>query len=304
MAWRSVVINNPARLTLKHRAIQVEQDSGTVSVPLEDIATLVIDHPQVTLTNQLLSVCASQQIAVITVGQNHTPNGVLLSFLPHSRALKIMRQQLAMSTPHKKRLWQGLVQQKLRNQAEVLTRHDEADTANRLNSLANRVRSGDPDNCEAQGAQLYFPSLFGRDFTRDHSDLANAALNYGYSIIRSALARALVGYGFLPAFGLHHKNEQNAFNLADDLIEPYRPLVDAMVLTICRDAQPEETLDTSTKAQLISLLHKDTPRLENGKSLGTSTILALINATVISLGQRVTDGECNLMLPGLTGKPS
>ncbi len=299
MAWRSVVISNPARLFLKHRALLVEQETGAVNVPLEDITALVIDNPQVSLTSQLLSACAEHQIAVITVGRNHAPNGVLMPFLPHSRALKVMRQQLAMSVPHKKRLWQGLVQQKLRNQAELLARHDEHDMANRLYSLAERVRSGDPDNCEAQGAQLYFPTLFGLDFTRDQPHLANAALDYGYSIIRSALARALVSYGFLPAFGLHHKSEQNAFNLADDLIEPYRPLVDAQALAICRDAVPDAELDTTAKSRLVGLLHHDAPRFEKGIPSGQSTILAMVDATVVSMGQRVADGGVILTLPGI-----
>lgn len=302
MAWRSVVISNPARLSLKHRAMLVEQDTGTVSVPLEDIAALVIDNPQVSLTSQLLSACADQQIALITVGRNHAPNGVLIPFLPHSRALKVMRQQLAMSAPHKKRLWQGLVRQKLRNQAELLDRHEEHDIANRLYALGEQVRSGDPDNCEAQGAQLYFPALFGLDFTRDQPHLANAALDYGYSIIRSALARSLVSYGFLPAFGLHHKSEQNAFNLADDLIEPYRPLVDAQALAICRDAVPDAELDTTAKSRLVSLLHHDAPRVEKGIPTGQSTILAMVDATVVSMGQRVADGGVTLTLPGMPHK--
>lgn len=120
MAWRSVVITRPARLSFKQRAMQVDQNGDTLRVPLEDISVLVIDQPQVSLTAQLLSAFASQQIAVITVGPDHHPNGVLLPHLPHSRALKVMRAQLNMSQPRRKRLWQHIVQRKIRNQAAVL----------------------------------------------------------------------------------------------------------------------------------------------------------------------------------------
>lgn len=299
MAWRSVVINNPARLKLKHNALLVEQDAGTVSVPMEDIAVLVVDHPQVTITSQLLSACADRQLAVITVDQTHTPNGILLSYLPHSRALKVMRQQLAVSLPQKKRLWQSIIKQKLLNQAFLLRQYKQQDTAARLELLASRVRSGDPDNYEAYGAQIYFSALFGREFTRNDEILANGVLNYGYSIVRSAVARSLVGYGFLPAFGLHHCSEQNAFNLADDLMEPYRPIVDRLALAICIGTNVEGELNPLTKAKLVAILHQDAPRVEGSVITGKSTILSLIDATVISLGQCLLNERCDLVLPGM-----
>lgn len=299
MAWRSVVINNPARLKLKHKALVVEQDTGTVSVPMEDIAVLVIDHPQVTITSQLLSACADCQLAVITVDQTHTPNGILLSYLPHSRALKVMRQQLAMTLPHKKRLWQFIIKQKLLNQSCLLRHHKQVEIATRLEQLASRVKSGDPDNYEAYGAQIYFTALFGREFTRNDEILSNGILNYGYSIVRSAVARSLVGYGFLPAFGLHHCNEQNAFNLADDLMEPYRPIVDGLALDLYRFVCDEEELNTSTKAKLVAILQQDTPRVESGVITGQSTLLSLIDATVISLGQCILNERCDMVLPGM-----
>lgn len=299
MAWRSVVITNPARLKFKNRALLIEQGSDCVSVPLEDIATLVIDCPQVTLTSQLLSACASQQIAVITVDETHTPNGVMLPFLPHTRALRVMRRQLAMTAPQRKRLWQSLVRQKLLNQSQVLAFNDQEQTADHLYAMAGQVRSGDPDNYEAQGAQLYFPALFGSGFTRNDEEFINGALNYGYSIIRSALARALVGYGFLPAFGLHHRSEQNSFNLADDLIEPYRPLVDNLVTNFAAESH----LGRESKAKLVSLLHQDAPRVENDTVSGKSTVLALVDATVISLARCVEGGEVSLTLPGLPNEP-
>lgn len=299
MAWRSVLISQPAWLKLKHRALVVEQEQGTAVVPLEDIAVIVIDHYQVTITGQLLATCASEQIAVITVDETHTPNGVLLAHTPHSRAVKVLRSQMAMTEAHKKRLWQLIVRQKIRNQAQLLQQVGQERTADRLFGLAKRVKSGDADNLEAQAAQVYFPAVFGEDFTRDRLLFVNSALNYGYMVMRSAIARSLVSYGFLPALGLHHDSELNAFNLADDLIEPYRILIDQAVYALSQNYAPEAELDVSAKASLVRLLHQDVLRLDNEQSAGVSAVLALIDATVISLGQSLQTGALSLVLPSL-----
>lgn len=299
MAWRSVVISKPARLSFAQRALVIEQSQGMARVPLEDIAAIVIDNPQITITVPLLVACADAQVIVITVDDSHTPNGIFLSHTPHSRAVKVMRGQVAMSTPHKKRLWQLLVQQKIRNQAQLLAQVGKADSAKHLHALADAVKSGDSDNLEAQAAAHYFPALFGKGFTRDDACFANSALNYGYAIIRSAIARSLVSYGFLPAFGLHHCSELNAFNLADDIIEPYRILVDACVIKLYQTYDGDDDLDMTAKATLVNLLHQDTQRLENGNPAGISTTLALIDASCISLGQSIHTGSLSLTLPSI-----
>lgn len=298
MTWRSVVITKPARLSFKNRALVVEQEGNKASVPLEDIAVLVVDTPQAILTSQLLSACMDAGIVMITVNAIHTPNGVLMPYLSHSRALKVMRLQMALSIPAQKRIWQSIVQQKLRNQSAVLEFRDSQVVAKHLLHLASQVRSGDTDNFEAQGAGIYFPALFYKGFNRAKDCFYNAALNYCYSIVRSAIARSLVAYGFLPAFGLHHRSELNAFNLADDLIEPYRPLVDVWVVKNY-PLQPERELNPQDKATLISILHVDAPRLRGDVVEGSSTVLALIEATVISLSQRLQDANVNLVMPGL-----
>ena len=156
MAWRSVVITQPARLRLDQRALAVDGDAGTVRIALEDISVLVIDQPQVTLTGQLLSALAEAQIATVTVGTDHHPNGVLLPHLPHSRMLRVMRAQLGMRQPRCKRLWQHIVQRKIRNQAEVLKRHGHDSACRRLQVLSREVRSGDAGYAESQAAQVYF----------------------------------------------------------------------------------------------------------------------------------------------------
>ncbi len=300
MAWRSVVISNPAQLSCKQGRMQIAQGGETVSVPMEDIAVLVMDHPQVTLSAHLLSACADCQLAVITVNKSHIPNGMFHAYLPHSRALKVMRQQLAMTEPQKKRLWQTVIRQKLINQAAVLANAHLRTISEALSGLAHQVRSGDPDNYEAQGAQIYFSALFGKGFNRSDEIALNAALNYGYSIVRGAVARSLVSHGFLPAFGLHHCSEQNAFNLADDLLEPYRPVVDQFVY---QKHHGLIELDSSVKASLVGLLHHDLPRVDHGEVTDTSTVLALVDATVVSLGQEMVDQQNRLVLPIVSNAP-
>lgn len=291
MAWRSVVISQPARLSLVRGAMQVEQDAGTAKIPLEDISVLVIDQPQVTITAQLLSHLAAAQIATITVGSDHCPNGVLLPFVPHSRALKIMQAQLALSVPTQKRLWQHIIKQKIHNQAQVLERYGHAE-AETLRLLASRVRSGDTENHEAQAAKRYFSVVFGAGFIRAQERFYNAAINYGYACLRAAIARSLCAYGFLPAFGLHHCSELNTFNLADDLIEPFRPLLDAHVLKNF----PKELADDLTpihKATVVNILHQDIATTSHQGKNSACTVLAAIDALVISLSQIVQDTSPN-----------
>jgi CRISPR-associated protein Cas1 len=256
-------------------------------IPLEDIAHLIIDHQAVTLTASVLSQCADAGISVITVGPSHIPNAMLTPFLPHSRALKVIRAQLAASIPTTKRLWQRLIQQKIANQAALLLDIGEEGTGERLRHMAGTVRSGDPQNLEAQAARIYFRALWGHGFRRGPEGLTNIMLNYGYAVVRSALARALVCHGFLPALGLHHRSEQNAFNLADDLIEPYRPLVDRHVRAIWLDIDSIPAgLSPHIKGQLVSLLHRDVRHgAQPPEQDVCSTVLASTEALVISLAQ-------------------
>lgn len=300
MGWRSVVISNPAQLDFHLRALRVRQDGNTAHVPLEDISILLIEHPQVTLTSALLSALADAQVAVLTIGADHHPNGVLLPYLPHSRALKVMRAQLDTSQPAQKRLWQTIVQQKIRNQAAVLARHANAGRDIRaLLAMADDVRSGDTDNLEGLAAQRYFRALWGDDFTRNQPRFVNAALNYGYAVVRAAIARSLVAYGFLPAFGIHHRSEQNAFNLADDLIEPYRPLVDAHVLKSW-PLEPERELSPKDKQHLIGLLHRDITT-----TTARQTLLAAVDSSVVSLSQWLEHASPSVfVMPILTGQPT
>lgn len=256
MLTRVVEIGNPAKLRLADRALEVERaDQPLVRIPLEDLGLLLIDHPQVTLTHALVQACAAAGTAIISCDAKHLPCAALVPFAGHSLHAKVVQAQADASLPSRKRLWQTVVRAKIRAQADCLLicrQH-----AGGLPNLIDQVRSGDPENVEAQAAQRYWRQLFGDDFRRDQDgEGINALLNYGYAILRSAIARAAVGSGLHPGLGLHHCNQYNAYALADDLMEPLRPAVDRLVFDLCRDSIVP-ALDRPTKALLISLTASD-----------------------------------------------
>lgn len=223
------MIRNPARLSLQRRQLLIGTDDGDATLPLEDLNALLLESPRVTLTSSLLAACQEHDVCVITCDAAHMPNGVLLPFQPHSRQGKVARIQLSWSEPLRKRLWQRVVQTKITNQADCLARTGSEEAGHRLRILAGQVTSGDVGNLEAQAARAYWPHLFGPDFRRSGNDSINAALNYGYAVVRAFVARSQVAHGLIPTFGLHHDNELNAFNLTDDMMEVFRPLVDETV---------------------------------------------------------------------------
>lgn len=294
VTWRSVMISRPATLRRENFALLIEQERDA-RVPFEDIAMIVLNHREITLTHPVLSACGEYGISLFSTGPTHHPNGIFLPYLPHTRTTRTLRLQLALGRPATKRAWQAIVQAKIRNQARCLQLAEKTGV-DRLESLARRVRSGDPDNLESQASVVHFRDLFGKDFRRAQPRWINAALDYGYAIFRAAIARGLVAHGFLPALGLFHASEQNAFNLADDLIEPYRPLVDLHVNAHCtgRDVDDLQPLD---KATLVSLLNVDV-----GMPRGTMSALTSIEQCVESL-IRVYEGgsEQLLELPNLIG---
>lgn len=201
-----------------------------------------------------------------------------------------------MGKPQAKRLWQKLVQQKITNQAHTLEQSKQTAQAKRLRSMVAEVKSGDSLNIESTASQIYFPALFGLYFNRRSDNFVNAALNYGYAILRAALARYLVSYGFITALGLHHCNQQNSFNLADDLIEPFRAIADAYVLTHVGDKQVD-TLTTDDKAFLVNILNQDVTTLNVRGEHEVSTMLVALEAIVISLSQCLKSGEHTLHMP-------
>ncbi len=182
------------------------------------------------------------------------PNGLLAPFGTHSRHTKTARTQALWSEPFKKRIWQSIIKQKITNQAEVLHKTGSVQSANQLETIASNVTSGDVGNREAGAACVYWRGLF-EDFTRGSICKRNSALNYGYAILRGAVARSICASGFVPALGVFHDNQLNAFNLADDIIEPFRPFVDMVVWELFRDEKESDILTRDDKMELTSILY-------------------------------------------------
>jgi len=292
MGWRSVMISRPAKLRREHFSLAIEQEQ-TAFVPFEDIAVIVLNHREIVLTHPVLSACADYGIGLYATGDNHQPNGVFLPFLAHSRATRLMRKQMDIPRPLAKQAWANIVRRKIENQAAVL-RFCAKNGVDRMDSYARRVRSGDQENLEGQAAAFYFTQLFGLGFYRAEERWVNAALDYGYAILRGAIARGLVAHGMHPPIGLFHASEQNAFNLADDLIEPFRPLVDLHVAK--HPAMVEGDLTPQDKAALVALLNVDV-----GMPQGKMSALSAIEYAVESLARLFEQGDSVLELPTLIG---
>lgn len=292
MGWRSVMISRPAKLRREHFSLAIEQEQ-TAFVPFEDIAIIVLNHREILLTHPVLSACADYGIGLYATGDNHQPNGVFLPFLAHSRTTRLMRKQMDIPRPLAKQAWASIVRRKIENQAAVL-RFCAKSGVDRMDSYARRVRSGDTENLEGQAAAFYFTQLFGQGFYRAEERWVNAALDYGYAVLRGAIARGLVAHGMHPPIGLFHASEQNAFNLADDLIEPFRPLVDLHVAE--NPAFTEGDLSPQDKAELVALLNVDV-----GMPQGKMSALSAIEYAVESLARLFEQGNSELELPGLIG---
>jgi CRISPR-associated protein Cas1 len=286
------MISRPARLRREHFSLAIEQEQ-TAFVPFEDIAVIVLNHREINLSHPVLSACAEYGIGIFSTGDNHQPSGVFLPFLQHSRTCRVLRLQLAIARPLAKQAWANIVRRKIENQAVCLQLAG-CEGIGRLESYARRVRSGDVENLEGQAAAFYFVHLFGPGFQRASERWVNAALNYGYAVLRGAIARGLVAHGLHPTLGLFHDSEQNAFNLADDLIEPFRPLVD---LHVCKHRPAVEgDLTPADKAALVGLLNVDV-----GMPQGVTSVLSAVEYAVESLVRLFEAEESALQLPTLIG---
>lgn len=292
MAWRGLHIANPSELSRKNGQLVVKQSDGEASFPVEDMAWIVLDTPQVTISAALLSTLAESGVALIVVDGRHHPAGILLSFHQHHAQAAVAHNQIAISQPLKKRLWQRLIVAKIENQAAML-RLVGRDEARTLSAMANRVGSGDPDNIEAQAARLYWSALFER-FKRHDGDRRNALLDYGYAVVRAALARACTASGLLPAFGIHHASRTNAFNLVDDLLEPFRPVVDRLAHRRERECEGD-TLSVDDRRAMAGVL---TETVEIGEE--SQTVLAATEAVATSLVRAIDRGRADpLVIPAL-----
>ena len=294
MAWRGVHITQPSRLSLADSQMVVSRDDGDVRLPIEDVAWLVIDTPQVMLSTALISACMDAGMVIITTDRTHTPSGIILPFHRHHRQAEIAAMQTAISAPLKKRLWQIIIQMKITNQAAVLMVCGQNPSA--LLAMTRLVGSGDPDNTEARAARAYWPRLFVEFVREDGNDKRNALLNYGYAVVRSAVARALVAAGLLPAFGVNHASITNAFNLADDLVEPFRPFVDRLVWRMT-DKGRDQTGDTTVdERRTLAAVPTETVRF-GGESV--SLLVATERAAESLVRAMEANSAALLLLPQL-----
>lgn len=262
MVKKTLYFGNPAYLSYKNRQLIIKRpkiidgvENEIVTIPIEDIALIVIDNSQITITQCLLIALLENKAAVVSCDSTHMPMGMHLPFYGNTLHNERMRLQLEASKPQKKQLWQQTVKAKVLNQAAVLDEYYEVETGN-MYVWAEVVKSGDTTNIEARAAEYYWKNMFPEivPFVRSRERTCpNNLLNYGYAILRSVVARAIVMSGLLPVMGIHHANKYNPYCLADDIMEPYRPVVDALVIEIINRVGEVETLTTDIKAVLMKI---------------------------------------------------
>ena len=292
MAYRNVIISNPAKLSVKLNQLCISTSAINDTIPIEDINMLLIESQQVSVTTALLGELASSGVAVFICDKQHLPCAVITPYLQHSRYHEVTSRQLNMSLPTKKRLWQQIVKSKINNQAKCLELCEEEEVAKELYHIAKTVKPGDSEYAEGHCAAKYFRALFGVSHIRSNKDdNINAWLNYGYAILRGLVARSLTVYGFLPLFGIHHHSGLNQFNLADDFIEPFRPIVD---LFVAMKTYETTELTPEIKKEIVNLINHNI--LVEGKKYSLSYAIEL---SVKSFSSFIMEKRKDLLLPEL-----
>lgn len=262
MIKRTLYFGNPAYLSTRNEQLVInlpdaqglDNNSGQNTIPIEDIGVLITDHQQITLTHALLEKLLENNCAVITCDKTHHPTGLFLPLDGNSVQSERFRHQINASVPLKKQLWQQTIKAKIENQATLLKNSQPVEVENML-WWASKVTSGDSQNHEARAAAYYWANLFPlNNFKRGREEAPpNNLLNYGYAILRALVARALVASGMMPTLGIHHRNRYNAYCLADDIMEPYRPFVDKVVLKLVKSGMPYDELTKEIKWDLLSI---------------------------------------------------
>ena len=302
MIKRTLYFGNPAYLSLKMKQMVVripQKDDGDLpseadmvrTVPIEDLGVIILDNKQITITQGLIDALLENNCALITCDSRRMPVGLMLPLAGNTIQNERFRTQLDSSLPLRKQLWQQTIEAKIRNQAAVLKYVTGQEHKNML-KWSDSVRSGDADNMEARAAVYYWKTIFPNDpcFIRDREDEgANALLNYGYAILRAVVARALVGAGLLPTLGIHHHNRYNAYCLADDIMEPYRPYVDKLVVEMLEDGT-EDKLNATNKVKLLNI-----PVIEVKINEKRSPLMIAVSQTVSSL-VKCFRGDCRKLI--------
>lgn len=255
MLKRTILIENKSTVLMKNQQLVLKTDLRESSIPIEDIGFLVLDHPEIYLSIPAMNFLIEHNASIIICGKNHLPNGLFMNLNSHHIQQEIFKNQIEASVPLKKKLWQQTIIEKINNQGILLAQITK--NRNNFEFIASKVLSGDTTNMEGVAASQYWKTFFDTydiQFRRErYGDYPNNFLNYGYAILRAATARALSGSGLLNTLGIHHKSKYNAFALADDIMEPFRPLVDEKVFEIMQQYDEQE-LNTAIKAELLQVL--------------------------------------------------
>jgi len=297
MLKRSLVFGTPGHLCLQRGQVMfLPKGEGAEPrvIPLEDIGFVMLENPAISLTTQLVQRLNDNGTAIVFCDGKHHPDAMLLRFAGNNTHTEVLRSQIEAKQPLVKRLWQQVVTRKIENQASLLKRLNRP-AVDALSRLAKDVKSGDPNNREGMAARLYWQHLFEvPGFIRDRErGGANTLLNYGYAVLRAAAARALVGSGLYCAIGLHHRNRYNAFCLADDFMEPYRPFVDQQVCAMPA-ADEDEPLTRETKHALLAILACDVQFEDKRRPL-----MVALSSSSASLARCLAGKEARLQYPGI-----
>lgn len=258
MLKRALVFSSPMILSLKSQQLVVaykDSPDEKRTIPIEDIGVVLLENQQTSITLPLLNALAESEVQVVICNSKGMPSAMIQSMNSNNLQGETLRNQIACGEVLKKQLWKQVVEAKIKNQASLL--NSVGEDGNVLKPFYSNVRSGDVDNREGIAARIYFQRLFGDSFVRNRDESGiNAMLNYGYSILRAATCRAIISSGLMPAIGIYHHNRSNAYPLADDLMEPFRPFVDGVVYDLAMHGKNELTKEV--KGELISVLYADT----------------------------------------------
>ena len=302
MIKKTIYIGNPCYLHTRDAQLIVEykdEDKKAKQVAIEDIALLVVDDAQVTVSHGVVNALVSNNAAVLWCNEKHLPNGMVLPIEGSDTFTQKLRCQVNAGEALKKHLWKTTIEYKIANQSELLKRLGKPERE--LDRLVDHVKSGDPDNKEAQAAAIYWRSiLYDFEVSRGRDEPApNNLFNYGYAILRAVVARQLVSSGFLPALGIHHRNKYNSFCLADDIMEPYRPFVDDWVLQLIEDeGEAPEELEKHHKAHLLQI-----PVLDVRINKKDSPLMVAVQKTTASL-MKCYEGKLRKPVYATFKKPS
>ncbi|MDR6969495.1 CRISPR-associated protein Cas1 [Flavobacterium arsenatis] len=292
MLKRSLLLENRASITAKNLQLVIKTETRESTIPIEDIGFIVIDNPEIYISIPAMNLLIENNTSLIICGKNHLPNGMFLNLNSHHVQQEIFRNQIEASLPLKKQLWQLTIVEKIKNQGILLEKI--TGSKNQFEFLASKVLSGDTSNMEGVAASQYWKSFFEEGFKRERfGNYPNNFLNYGYAILRAATARALSGSGLLNTLGIHHKSKYNAFALADDIMEPFRPLVDEKVYEIMQQYDEQE-LNTQIKSELLQLLTRTVYFKEE-----KSPLMVALQKTASSLQQCYTGERKKIKYPKL-----